>query len=226
MMKEYEIALADAYGETIDREAEALAAEAEKEPHVFTKRFEERMAELIRTGKPNNRKGLSKRGRRILLIAAAAVLVLAAVACAVPEIRESIGGFFVKIFGDHVEYTDPDITRNSIEEEYSLVPIPEGFHVYSIKRSNDAAVTTVYVDSDENYIMLAQSTDKKMNESVDNERGEFYEVEIRGKNITVHYSDDNAQASWIQDGYYFSLSYTSSIDLSTFYEWIAAVDPN
>ncbi|MCR5808620.1 MAG: DUF4367 domain-containing protein [Clostridiales bacterium] len=224
MMKEYEIALADAYGETIDREAEALAAEAEKEPHVFTKRFEERMAELIRTGKPNNRKGLSKRGRRILLIAAAAVLVLAAVACAVPEIRESIGGFFVKIFGDHVEYTDPDITRNSIEEEYGLVPIPEGFEETSVTRG-DLIVISTYESSSGVSLSLIQSADPNQNDSIDNEHGEFFETEIGKKLVRIHMSDYGTQASWIEDGYYFSLVCSNNIEQNIFEEWIASVIP-
>ena len=196
----------------------------ESEPHEFTPGFEARMEEIIKTGKPNNKKkGLSRRGKRILIIAIAAVVALTLTACAVPEIRESIAGFFVKIFSDHVEYSDPDVTKERIEEEYGLVPIPEGFVEVKCLRGKDF-VGTDYLDSDENCISLLQKANSHLNDTVDNERGSFYECTINGNTVRIYLSADSAQASWIANGYYFSLIYSSHVEQRQFEDLIASVN--
>lgn len=201
-----------------------LAADLkESEPHEFTPGFESRMEELFKTGEIKKKRTRMGRGMRILLIAAAIVLALAAVACAVPEIRESIAGFFVKIFSDHVEYSDPDVTKERIEEEYGLVPIPEGFVEVKCLRGKDF-VGTDYLDSDENCISLLQKANSHLNDTVDNERGSFYECTINGNTVRIYLSADSAQASWIANGYYFSLIYSSHVEQRQFEDLIASVD--
>ena len=195
----------------------------ESEPHEFTPGFESRLEELIRTGKPNNKKkGLSRRGKRILIIAIAAVLALTLTACAVPEIRESIAGFFVKTFGDHVEYSDPNVTKELIEEEYGLVPIPEGFEESS-KSILESTVVTKYEDAGGNIIKLYQIAGGSTNDWIDNENGTISECVINGHTISLYYSDNGAQASWLDNGYYFSLSCTSYIEKDVFENWIGSV---
>lgn len=201
---------------------EATVASADKDIPEMSPEFRKKMEELIRTGKPNNKKGLSKRGKRILIIAIAAVLALTLTACAVPEIRESIAGFFVKIFSDHVEYSNPDVTKERIEEEYGLVPIPEGFVEALISRTENA-VSTTYFDNDQNGMILVQAAKGFRAEYVDSEHGLFNEYEIGGRIVRLYYSEESAQATWIQDGYYFSLTYPGSIDLGIFESWIESV---
>ena len=220
-MKERMNELAEAYGEVIDAEIEALLAE-ENGPHVFSESFENRMNELIRTGKPKS--GKRAGAKRWLIIAIAAVLALAATACAVPEIRESIAGFFVKVFGDHVEYVDPNVTKNSIEEEYGIVPIPEGFAVTNSVKTDSSLVVT-YTDDSQHSIILRQIADKNYSINVDSEHGSFEEYELFGKDVRIQYGADGAQAAWVQDGYYFTLTYPDEVSLETFEEWIASVRP-
>lgn len=219
-MKERMNELAEAYGEVIDAEIEALLAE-ENEPHVFSESFEKRMNELIRTGRPNS--GKRAGAKRWLIIAIAAVLALAATACAVPEIRESIAGFFVKVFGDHVEYVDPAVTKETIEEEYGLVPIPEGFEE-TYFTNDGGCVATDYIDNKGNIISLHQWSKSFSGEVIDNEHGEFSEYYLGDIAVRIFSSEFGKQASWVQDGYYFSLIYGSKMDLETFESWIASVN--
>ena len=211
----------EAFREAMDKQLEADLA-AEPDMPELSPEFRKKMEELIRTGKPNNKKGLSKRGKRILIIAIAAVLALTLTACAVPEIRESIAGFFVKIFSDHVEYSDPAITRERIDEEYCLDPIPEGFTLISENKSDDG-VEVLYADGDDNTIMFHQSAKDVNKDMVDNEHGEFYESEIGGKTVWIHISEVGAKAAWVENGYYFSIDYGSSIDSNIFESWIESV---
>ena len=218
--------LANAYGEVIDAEIEATLASAEPDMPELSPEFRKKMEELIRTGKPNNKKkGLSKRGKRILIIAIAAVLALTLTACAVPEIRESIAGFFVKIFSDHVEYSDPDVTKETIEEEYGLVPIPEGFEVTSAT-CTDTCNTIIYMDDDQCAIALVQGAKGYNNDSIDNEHGVFSEYIIGDKTVRVYYSEVNAHAAWVDNGYYFFLSCAQFIELQDFLTLIESVQLN
>ena len=231
----YKNELADSYEQNIDREIDAAIAEAEANPHVFSERFEKIMEELIRTGKPDKPRGedysysvtkkkkISKKGLRVLLIAAAIIIALTAVACAVPEIRESIAGFFVRIFSDHAEYSNPDITKESIEEEYGLVPMPEGFSIVEKSISNSDLIV-IYADENGTLLSFVQSINSDLSHSVDSEQGEFIEQIINGNLVRIYYSTTSVQASWVEDGYYFSLSYPSKINLDSFDELVGLVN--
>ena len=194
----------------------------ESEPHEFTPGFEARMEELFKTGEIKKKRTGMKRGVRILLIAAAIALVLATVACAVPEIRESIAGFFVKIFSDHVEYSGPNVTKERIEEEYGLVPIPEGFELVQ-KANYGILMETIYSDSEGNVIILRQSAGQANEDSIDNEHGESFLRMLGDNNVLIHYSEVGARATWTENGYYFSIDYASNIELSEFENLICSV---
>ena len=223
MMEDNRKELIGAFEKAFDAEIEEFIAAAEKEPHEFSREFENKMEELIRTGKPNNKTVSRKRARRIVLITVAAVLALALAACAIPEVREFIAGFFVQHKGDHDEYTEPAITKERIEEEYGLVPIPEGFdEVVSVR--TEKTIIVDYNDQNGNSISLEQSASDLINDSIDSENGEFSELDINGKRVRLYIdSDGYAQASWVENGYYFSLCSMSPVDKETFEEWIASV---
>lgn len=208
-------------GESISADLAAEAPPADSGEQVFSEAFEKRMSDFF-SGKRSGKAKL--RPKRWLIAAIAAVLLLAAVACAVPEIRRSIAGFFVKIFGDHVEYTDPDITKDHIEEEYGLVPIPEGYTVEDIQRSEDLVVT-YYSNTDGYSIYLNQSSSKNRNEKVDNEHGESYELEIDGRKVVVYSGEGGMHAAWLENGYYFSLVTNELLELTVFEKMISSVKP-
>lgn len=208
----------------IDTDIPVSAKQGADEEHTFSETFEKRMNDFFAEGRKESQKQ-KIRPKRWLLIAIAAVLALAATACAVPEIRESIAGFFVKVFGDHVEYSDPAITKETIEEKYGLIPLPNGF---TITDSNEVegCVSTTYSDDDQNTILLIQAAKGKETSFVDNENGSAVERDIGNKSVRLYYSGYSAQASWIQDGYYFYLSYSSPIGIDDFEAWIESVQPN
>ncbi|MBR4636764.1 MAG: DUF4367 domain-containing protein [Clostridia bacterium] len=221
MMENNKQIIADAYGKAMDAEYDAILAEDETEPHQFSERFEEKMNDLI-NGDASEKKGASRRRLRPIWLIAAAVLLLAATACAVPSIRKSIAGFFVKMFGDHVEYTDPDITKDRIEEEYELVPIPEGFELNT--ESGSKTRTLRYEDDKGRYIILIQTVDTEIQLSVDNEEGEFSEQTIANKSCRMYISDDGSQASWIENGYFFSMTCSAGVDITNMIECVRTID--
>lgn len=242
-MTDFEKELIKAYKESLDAEINAVMAEAETYPYVFSHRFRKSMDKMIRTGVPDKlwaadaseagaseadasekdmkKKRLSRKGLTVLLIAAAILLSLAVVACTVPEIRESLAGFFVEIFGDHVEYLNP-ATKDSIEVEYGLVPIPKGFSLVNVQRG-DNFLTKTYMSTEKDGLLLDQRALGSGSSSVDSNHGSFSEYEIGGRIVRLYYSDELAQASWTENGYYFSLSYSSHIELELFESWVGSV---
>lgn len=220
-MKDAKTELAEAYGKRLDEEIAALEREAEKEPHEFSADFEARMDKLL-SGEAPKAKKPAVRVRRALIIAAAALLALAATACAVPQIRSSIAGFLVKVFGDRVEYTDPATEKETIEEEYALIPVPEGFTLKLDCRTETDYFAT-YMDASGGAIMLQQAAGSNISERIYTDAANFAEREIGGKKVRVHYGEGFAQAAWIENGYFFSLAYTGDIEPEIFESWLTAV---
>ena len=216
----------DALAKSIDSELASCAA-AVNEGHAFSEGFERHMNDFFAGGSSAKKKN-KPHAKRWLIVAVAAVVALVATACAVPEIRESIAGFFVKVFGDHVDYSDPKTTKESIEEEYDLVPVPEGY-VCTYEARLEKDLQKNYTDDDGNIIQFSQSCADYISSSIDNEHGEFFEKEIGGKTVRIHYVHDvegeyfGASAAWVENGYYFELVYGCEIELEVFEQWIASV---
>lgn len=219
--------LAAAYSNAFDDEFDAIILEAKEHPHVFSKQFENSMKKVLKTGKPDKlstgKKKPAGKGVRLLLVAAVIVLALTAIACTVPEIRDSIAGFFVKVFGDHVEYTDPNTTKDRIEEEYGLVPIPEGYEK-SNTINDGITITTIFENNYGKAILLVQSVNKELLFSVDNESGQFSNVLINDVMARIYLSEEDSQASWIYDGYFFSLTCPSDFDIIEMVKTVNVID--
>lgn len=176
-----------------------------------SKAFEARMEGLIADEKRPVRRLVNSRAKRVAAALIAAVLLLLMVGFTSERIRSSVAGFFVETFGDHVEYFDPAITKTSIEEEYGLVPVPEGFEE-EVKTRGDKLVVTWYQDSGENAIVLMQFAGKDASLNVDSEHGEFYDKQVEGRIVHFNTGGSVISATWIENGYLFSLSLPSGVD--------------
>ncbi len=215
-MTSAEAFLASSLGEAMDREFDAYLSEAAVEPHSFSRRFERRLDRLLRTGRP------AVPVRRVLIAAAAAVLALVALACASPNLRRTLAGFWIKAFKDHDEYIFSDVTKKSIEEVYALSPVPEGFEETRFVRDIYGCFTDYY-DEEENSILLRQLAAKHSSETADNELGEAFEETVGGMTVYLRISEYYMSAVWTQDGYYFSLSSTPNFSMEQFKDLILSV---
>ena len=218
--EEFREAIRDAFLQQIEADIEAYKKEFGDEPHVFSAEHEAKMRAIFDSFEKKQRR--RRRTRRALVAAACMVFVLGLTACTVPQIKNGVAGFFVQVFGDHTEYTDPAVTKECIEEEYGLVPVPEGFEVTE-ETETDTSRTVTYTDKENNVIILNQIASKSNASNVDNEHGTFIETVIGDNSIMLFMGEGSAQASWIQDGYYFSLTYGSKIDQDLFEGFIASV---
>ena len=208
--EEFKEALLEELEKRFDNELAEYKEKYGDEPHVFSAEHEAKMRAIFDSFEKKQRRRRSTR------------VALAIAACAMPQIQQSIAGFFVQVFGDYTEYTDPAVTKECIEEEYGLVPVPEGFEIAE-ETNTDTSRTVTYTDKENNVIILNQIASKSNASNVDNEHGTFIETVIGDNSIMLFMGEGSAQASWIQDGYYFSLTYGSKIDQDLFEEFIASV---
>ena len=197
---EFREAMRDAVLASIEADIADYKEKYGDEPHVFSAEHEAKMRAIFDNFEKKQRR--RRRTRWALVAAACIVFVFTCVSCTVPKVRNSVAGFFVQVFGDHTEYTDPAVTKECIEEEYGLVPVPEGFEVTE-ETETDTSRTVTYTDKEENIILLRQIADKSYQLNVDNEHGSFSEYELNGITAEISLGEDGAVAAWVQDGYFF-----------------------
>lgn len=192
--------------------------------YEFSERFERRMDRLVKSESRASWRFVNTNPKRLIIIALAILVTSFAVACAVPEIGESIAGFFVRMFSDHAEIEITDTIRERIDDIYELDPVPDGFSL-SRKKTAEINVYLEYMDYNGNVIFLEQRAMDVANIGFDISSAAYCERSINGKSVLIQFSDSYAQAFWEEEGYLFQLWYSSSVDLETFSAWIDSVKP-
>ena len=98
-----------------------------------------------------------------------------------------------------------------------------GGYVKKEKTDSGTTLITVYENNEGLAIILIQTADNKSDLSVDNEAGEFYELTVGGVSVRMYISKDGSEASWMQDGYFFSLLCPPSFDQTGMIDLIGSV---
>ena len=215
--------IAEAYGEVLDRQLEErLSGSAEE--HVFSSGFEQRMDKLIK--RSTTKKELNPRlFRRIALVAAAVVLALCTAVCALAENKRFYGGIHYWRSGKFAELTYPQTEKKSIEEEYALTEVPEGFRLIK-KDKSDMHICTEYDNGKGKnvHIYLKQFVSDAGGCHIDNQHGfEITERTIAGRTVCVIQTDRGTYTAWLENGYIFRLNISSPVDDETLARLIGAV---
>lgn len=150
------------------------AAEAERfllsivpedgEPHVFSKRFEHKMAKLIRRTNHPIRYQIMRTAAAVLL---AITTLFGAVMAVSPEARAAVAGWIKSAFHEFFEYSnDESHTGNNVNDddseppsepvkcEYHLSVVPEGYRELKVVERLDGK-TYLYVNSFGNMLQFA-----------------------------------------------------------------------
>lgn len=154
--------------------------------YEFSERFERRMNRLVKSESRPAWRFVNTNPRRLIIIAIVIVMALFAVACAVPEIRESIAGFFVQMFTTHTEITsfDSKEQRKTIEDKYELSSIPDGFFEKSSVCSK-SFLKTEYIDESLTTLTLQQIAGSNRKVLLDCEHGDYSKHIITGKEVFI-----------------------------------------
>lgn len=216
--------LKNAFREAASLEFAGFPEKGSDRVHEFSEGFGERMARLVRAeGRPTWRL-FHTRPKRLVVIAAVIFAVMLLAACAVPEVRESVGGFFLRIFSDRAEIIAPEGERETIGDEYELKNMPEGFCACWTKKTANALILCYKDETNNDVICLQQFADPCCQCVIDNVYAEYAECTVNGKNALVLYGDSFTIGIWEEDGCCFLLYYSSKADSETFENWIASVE--
>lgn len=190
----------------------------------FSERFERRMDRLVRAESRSTWRLIHTKPKRLILIATAVAVAMLLVACTVPEIRESVAGFFIRMFSDHSEITSSETIRQSIEQRYELVPVPEGFSVLE-RRIYKNVYEIDYIDKRGNCLSFRQIADSAHYGIIDIDYGGYNEYITNEKDVFIYDLDYGTWCCWVEDGYVFYLTYSSSVNWKILESWICSVTP-
>lgn len=166
----------------------------------FSEKFLKSMDKLIRK---NNRINLSARRniRKGLLAAVIATMIAITVLMSASATRTPIIEFVKKVFSQFNEITlSPEATPpvNTIETEYTLTDLPEGY-VLDMYKSDENRVFAVWKNSSGEEIAFSQRLlDSSF--SIDNEHN-YEELEINGQKA-FYVEDEHGAILKYSDGYY------------------------
>ena len=216
--------LMDAFRDAACAEFEEYLPYGSDYSYEFSERFERRMDRLVKSESRATWRFVNTNPKRLIIIALAILVTSFAVACAVPEIRESIAGFFVRVLSTHDEISTPESMRQIIEDEYVLTEIPEGFRLATKNRSSDI-VTSEYTNQNNDYIQLIQIARIEVEFGSDNQQAEKSELYACGKKILVYSIEGSCYAFWTEDNYLFNLNCSFCVDIKTLESWIGSIKP-
>ena len=152
--------------------------------HVFSARFEKKMEKLI--AKEAAHPWSSRHPAAKPLIAAAVViLLLFALSISVGAVRDPIVHFFLRHFKDHAEVVFETPQKTTIEQEYELTLIPEGFQLVQ-RNVTDFGISSTYENDNGGFLIFEQSLPGvSEGTTFDNERARLYTEMIDGRAVFV-----------------------------------------
>ncbi|MBR1662994.1 MAG: DUF4367 domain-containing protein [Ruminococcus sp.] len=144
--------------------------------HQFSERHNRKMNKLIKRQRKPYFSMISTAGRRAACVIVAFV-VLSASALSVRAIREAFFDFITSIFSDHSVVTVESGTDSgypeTIEEEYYISALPEGFEKAGDERTGNSIDISYFREND--YILFTQYTKSCYEQNYDNEYTEYKE---------------------------------------------------
>lgn len=171
----------------------------------FSEKFEKSMDKLI---KKNNRIRLSTRRTvtKSLLAAIIAVMILFTGLMSVSATRKQIIEFVKKVFPQFNEITlsnESVLSLDTIETEYTLTNLPEGFNLYTYQKDNNSIFSVWKNDVGEEIVLTQTLLDS--NFSIDTEH-KYKEIIVNGYEAYLNKYEHNLILTWTDGNYWFALN--------------------
>ena len=191
-----------------ERFDEYLSSLEDREPHVFSKKHEKKMAKLIKRQRKPYFNLICTAGRRAACIIVA-VIVFTATALSVKAVREAVFRFIKNTFSDHsvikTEGEDNSSYPETIEVEYYISDLPEGFVQTQVNKADDM-LTIVYTNGDRR-LFFNQYTMSAFKIYVDNEHNHFdHNTGPDGTVYEISTSKNNTMIIWNNEKYVFMIT--------------------
>ena len=155
--------------------------------HVFSKRFEKKMKQLIQQSKTASKSKITV--KRMFICITAAVLAATIMALSVGAVRDFFKNFFMQIFDTHTTVQSNDIENmpTSIKDVYTII-VPDGFElVYEDEIFEWSPYVCYDYYKDDIYIFFAQYVKEQ------------YDVDVNTENRLLEYISVNDNDGYIVD---------------------------
>ncbi len=93
---------------------------------AFSDGFEKRMDRLVRSESRSAWRLFSAAPRRLAFAALVVIFVLSSIAWTVPEVRETLSGFYMQVFAGHAEPDPIEATQTDDQNGHGAAPTAEG----------------------------------------------------------------------------------------------------
>ena len=202
-------AIENVFNERFERDMEEFRSTPQ---HVFSEKHNKKMAKLIKRQRKPYFKLICTTGRRVACIIVA-IVAIAASTLSVKAVREAIFNFITKIFSDHTVVTVESGTAEgypeTIEEEYYISDLPEGFELIDYYKM-DTSIVSMYCNNDE-YIIFSQYTKEYYESHYDNEQTTF-EEKCLSNNQSYLIIESDADTVFVWDNGEYILSIRSNLN--------------
>lgn len=184
--------------------------------HTFSKRFERKMARLIRQQKSFYFPMIRTPIRRTVTIMVTVIIILSTTVISVSALREAFIRFITEIFDTHTEVQtiQDDTAPGSFEDIYAITNIPDGFEVV-FKNDNITeapALITEYRNSQQ-YIIFSQYIKPRYDVNVNTEGYEMVRIDVNGNEGFMIDMVDNYYIAWDNGDYIFEIDSNISKDI-------------
>ena len=199
---------------------DAMAAEFKDIPtddsqidYTFSEQFESQMSGLCKKEKGRFWRITNTVGKRVAVILVL-VLLLFSVVFSVEAIREPIVSFFVRRMDGYTAHRYEGPYKETIEQEYTLGWLPDGFELSS-KTASSMYVYTTFVNKDGASIVFEQCAGSDIEIFLDSEHNQYRTIFENGIDISLYDYKNNHIAIWAQDGYVFQLTCYADVSQET-----------
>ncbi len=193
----------NAFRETVSSEFSHIPINENDISYTFSPQFDKKMNKLIKSQKNIYWNFTNTTSKRIAVVCAA-MLLLFATACSIKPIREPIVDFVVNIYNTFTEYLFKGEFKQTINYEYCINSLPDGFERIN-KQIDNNSITTNYQNKSGEMIIFVQTISDGTQVNLDTEKHTQSTTSLLNTTIDFFENDLSKTAIWTKDGYVFNL---------------------
>lgn len=177
--------------------------------HTFSKRFERKMARLIRQQKSFYFPMIRTPIRRTVTIMVTVIIILSTTVISVSALREAFIRFITEVFNTHTEVQtiQDDTAPKGFEDIYVITNIPDGFEiVFQNDNIEETPVLITEYQNGQEYIIFSQYIKSCYDINVNTEGYEMERIDINGNEGFKIDMVDNFYITWDNGDYILIIS--------------------
>lgn len=176
--------------------------------HTFSKRFERKMARLIRQQKSFYFPMIRTPIRRTVTIMVTVIIILSTTVISVSALREAFIRFITEIFDTHtkVQTIQDDTAPENFEDIYAITNVPNGFEiVFQNDNIEETPMLITEYRNGQQRIIFSQYIKSRYNVNVNTEGYEMIWIDINGNEGFIINMVDDYYIAWDNGDYIFEI---------------------